>query len=152
MTATVPPASLYDASPNDVLTALRAATAAMHDSNSRLVAALEDIAQPAQMETVVLNPGNNGSYVYESRERFESPVMSIGLLNPNGITIYFSTVGSAAAGMRSPSAPPNSLIVLPISAQMIEVGANPTDLAANTAIVFLFRYFTVQPAFLGKGA
>lgn len=149
---TVPATSLYDASRDEVLIALRAATAQTIDLNHQLLSYLAQLEQPAQMETVVINPQNNGSYVTESREKVEWAVRSIGLLNPNNIPIYFSGVGSAAAAMRSPSAPPNSLIVLPISATYIEVGANPTDLGANTAVCFLLRYFTVQPAFLGKGA
>lgn len=145
-------ASLYDASRDEVLIALRAATQHTLTLNQQLLEYLAQLETPAQMETVVINDKNAGQYVVESRERFEQPVRSIGLLNPNNIPIYFSGIGSAAANMRSPSAPPNSLIVLPISAQMIEVGANPNDLGQNTAVCFLLRYFTVQQAFLGKGA
>lgn len=144
--------SLYDASRDEALIALRVVTARTLELNQQLLEYLAQLEQPAQMETVVINPNNNGAYIYESRERFEAPVRSIGILNPNAIPIYFSGIGSAAANMRSPSAPPNSLIVLPISAQMIEVGANPADLGSNTAVCFLLRFFTVQPAFLGKGA
>lgn len=133
----------------EMWTAQRAALHHMQSAHDRLYELIGQLQQPAQVETVVLTPQQ---FVWESRERWEKPTQSIGILNPNAIAVYFSTVGSAAPNLRSPSAPPNSLIVLPIAGTVIEVAADPTALGASTAVCFLLRYFTVQPAFLGKGA
>lgn len=152
---TRPTVELDPHAPDSLLEALvahHAATSQLLSQHDRLVDLVERLSTPAQVETVVINDRNNGQYTVESRERYELPVLSIGLLNPTSINIYFSGVGTASATTRAFAAPPNALIILPISAQMIEIAANPTDLGVNTAVVFLFRYFTVQPAFIGKGA
>jgi hypothetical protein len=130
------------------LVAQNAATHQLLSGHERLVDLIERMSRPAQMDCIVLTPAQP---TVESREKSGETVLSIGILNPNNINIYFSGTGTASAITRSPAAPPTSLIVLPIMAQMIEIAANPTDLGANTAICFLFRFFTVQPAFLGVG-
>ena len=113
---------------------------------------------PAQMTTVVLNSPSGpyqGSYVAELREQVAMPTLSVGVLNPiynpAGVNIYWSTTGSAKPGQYAFSCPAGCLMVLPVSAQVIEVGADPAVLLTNQAVVFVFRYYTVQPAFLGIG-
>ena len=134
------------------LIAQRAATQQLLDAHERMMAWLTAAETPAQVEAIAINDKNNGVYVFESRERFEMPTMSIGVLNPNSVAVFFSTIGSAAPNMRSYSCPPNCLIVLPIGAGQVELGCDPVVLGANTAVCFLLRFFTVQRAYLGKGA
>lgn len=140
----------------ETLIAHQAAAAQMQQAHDRLMDRLSAMEEPAQFETVVLNEliggTPSGTYTKELREKVQRPSLSIGILNPNSVTIFFSPIGSATAAARAYSVPPNCLLVLPMSVQWLEVGADPTVLLANAAVVFVWRYFTVQPAFLGKGA
>lgn len=109
--------------------------------------------QPAAIETITLTAGRP---VWRSDvgERLEA--LSIGLLNPTVIPVYLGIAGNTPtiAG-RSPSAPPRGLLVLPVDVRDVEVGADLSDpntaaaLGAGDATVFLLRFQTVQPAFLG---
>lgn len=101
---------------------------------------------PAAVETIVLTVSEP---VWSSDVGEGMEALSIGLLNPNSIEVYLGIGGnSASARGRSPSAPPKSLLVLPIDVRDLEVGANVADLTSD-AVVFLLRFPTVQPAFLG---
>ncbi|MCW2986726.1 MAG: hypothetical protein JWR63_4296 [Conexibacter sp.] len=75
---------------------------------------------------------------------------SLAVLNPNALTIYWGIGGaSPQPGQRAIAQPPKSLMVLPVRAQDFQVGASATDLAAGDAVVFLWRYETLERAFLG---
>lgn len=78
---------------------------------------------------------------------------SIGILNPNSVPIYLGIAGGRPlAANRAPAAPPNSLLVLPLAVEDIELGVDTADqgvLAAADAIVHVLRFKTAQPAFLG---
>lgn len=137
----------------ETLIAHAASAQQLREAHDRLMDRLAAMETPAQFDTVVLNSSDlPGVYTKELRERVQQPTLSLGVLNPNSINVYFSPTGTASPTARAFSVPPNAMLVLPISAQQVEVGCVPTDLGANTAVVFLWRYFTVQPAFLGKGA
>lgn len=83
---------------------------------------------------------------------------SIGVYNPTGATVYVALGGETPkAGKGCPSVPPNGFAVFPVAVQDLDVGIDPADaalVAAGTAglTVQLFRYWTVQPLALGKGA
>lgn len=75
---------------------------------------------------------------------------SIGVYNPTGIVIYWGIGGGMAEpGRKAISQPARSLLILPVAANSIEVGAAATDLAAGDAIVFVLRFRVVQAPFFG---
>jgi hypothetical protein len=79
---------------------------------------------------------------------------SIGIYNANPVVIYTSLGGvSAAPGRGALSVPPDSFVVLPFGMQEVELGVDP-DAAAladgSAAVVYLFRYLTVQPGSLSR--
>lgn len=131
------------------LVAQRAATAQLVAAHDRLMSRLEQLETPAQSFDVVIDAAHNP---VELRELVEPATLSIGVYNPNPLIVYFSTVGSAAPNMRSWSAPPNSLVIVPIGAGVVEFGADPALIGGTTIVAKFLRFFTVQPAFLGKGA
>jgi hypothetical protein len=144
----------------ETLVSHHAAAAQLREAHDRLMKRLAMMETPARVYPVVLGLPNAGAPALtqevEVREEVSEPTLSVGLLNPNAIPIYWSTTGTAQPSARAFSTPPNALLVLPISAQWVGVGASPTDLntvGVGVAVIsFLIRYFTVQPAFLGKGA
>lgn len=144
----------------ETLISHHAAAAQLREAHDRLMKRLSMMETPARVYPVVVGLPNAAAPALtqevEVREEVSEPTLSVGLLNPNAIPIYWSTTGTAQPAARAFSTPPNALLVLPISAQWVGVGANPADLntlGVGIAVVsFLIRYFTVQPAFLGKGA
>ena len=144
----------------ETLVSHHAAAAQLRQAHDRLMKRLAMMETPARIYPVVVGLPNAAAPALtqevELREEVAEPTLSVGLLNPNAIPIYWSVTGTAQPSARAFSTPPNALLVLPISAQWVGVGASPTDLntiGVGIAVVcFLIRYFTVQPAFLGKGA
>lgn len=136
------------------LVAQRAATQQLLDAHERMIDRLEALETPPMVEAIVIAPLSAAlpANPVESREKVARPTMSIGIYNPNNIIVYFSGIGSANANARAWSAPPNSLLVVPISAGVIELGCDPVALATlnQNVIVQLLRFYTVQPAFLGQ--
>lgn len=119
---------------------------ALIDRHAELVDVIKDLRQPADMELVVINDSNNGNYRWESRGEATTPSRSIGILNPGSVPIFVGLGGLASnlASARAPSCPPESVLVLPVMATFVELGADPTVLGTDTAIAFLFRFHTVQ--------
>jgi hypothetical protein len=100
---------------------------------------------PAQLREVSLSQTTP-----KARDEAGDTALSIGIYNPSPVTIYSTINGGAAeAGRDSLSFPPNSLVVLPLAVQDLELGADPTALAAGSITVYVLRYDSVQPAFLG---
>ena len=78
---------------------------------------------------------------------------SVGVYNPTSARIYLGIGGqSANAAGGSPSCPPQALLVLPVTVDMIEIGVDAADVAAGDAVVTLLFFPSVQPAFLGRSA
>jgi hypothetical protein len=122
----------------------REAAIAARQATDRLLEIAELQQTPPELRTIVINPGNNGQYVTLDKSRFEAK--SIGIVNPTGVVIYLGVGGvTATPGSRAISIPAQSVRVLPVAVRDLELGADPTQLLASTAIVFLFRYLTVQP-------
>jgi hypothetical protein len=116
----------------------------MHDANQRLVHIMQRLEQWAEreqeapeMHTVVINP---------SKRR----ARSIGIINP-GTAGVFVGIGGVGANptSRAPEVPPAGAMVIPVHVDyQLEVGCDPTVLGANSAVVYVFRYWTVQPLLL----
>jgi len=76
--------------------------------------------------------------------------LSIGVLNPSDVVIYWGIGGARAEpDGRSIAQPARSLMVLPLRAQDLALGADPADLAAGDVVLQLMRFATVQPCMLG---
>jgi hypothetical protein len=137
-------------------TTVSEAVASLHSTSGRLlevVTKLERIAELQQetpeMRTVVINPGNNG--VYQVIDRAAWPAKSIGIINPGAAPVFIGVGGvSARAGSRAPSCPGSSAMVLPVTARDLELGCDSAVLGADTAVVYVFRYVTVQSPSLGS--
>jgi hypothetical protein len=107
-----------------------------------------DQTAPADLDEIVLTTATPRVEL-EAR----NPFASLGILNPTAADIYVGVNGSARVGSRVPMCPAVSLLVLPISIQLVEFGVDPAFPAANGDVVlYVFRYRSVQPAFLGQAA
>jgi|SRR5947209_6555174 len=77
---------------------------------------------------------------------------SIGVLNPNSVNVYVGLdTGRADATSRSFPVPAETLMVLPFAVWDLTFGIDPADrgsVGASTAVVWAWRYKTVQPAFM----
>jgi hypothetical protein len=122
----------------------------LHERHSEL---LDRCLQPARMSTHTLTPSDPGDLDPGS---IDEPSLSLGVLNPNGCTIYLGLSGGTAS-LAAEGVPvgPNQLVVLPVAVAQLELAADPADLTAlggdQTALVFVFRFRQVQPAFIGVG-
>ncbi|MTD43857.1 hypothetical protein GKE82_05940 [Conexibacter sp. W3-3-2] len=78
--------------------------------------------------------------------------LSFAIYNPNDIVLFVGNDGSdPALGTRGGalSVPRRSMAVFPLFCRDLDIAAAPADLAAGDARVWIFRYETVQAAFLG---
>lgn len=108
---------------------------------------LEQLQEPARMVTIALDAVTP---IQLDRWRGEQPCRSVGVLNPTSVVTYLGVGGATPrAGNRAVPVAANSLLVLPIWSKDLEVGVDPTTLAGQTAVVFVLRWTTVQPAFFG---
>jgi hypothetical protein len=122
------------------------ATVSTKEAVNALLRALERRNRPAQMREVHLSADRP-----QATDEAGDTALSIGIYNPNPVTIYSSINGGAAGpGRDSLSFPPGSLVVLPLSCSDLTLGADPAELAAGDAHLFVLRFDTVQQAFLGQ--
>jgi hypothetical protein len=122
----------------------------LHERHAEL---LERCLQPARMSSHTLTPADP---VDLDPGSVDEPSLSLGVLNPNGCTIYLGlSGGTASQAAEGVPVGPNQLVVLPVAVAQLELGADPADLTAlggdQTALVFVFRFRQVQPAFIGVG-
>lgn len=126
----------------------------LHVAANRMMTAAERLLELAdlreqtpEMHTVVINAGNNGQYQVLDRSAWTA--RSIGVLNPGAATVFIGVGGSSAtAAALAPSCPGASALVLPVEAGDLNVGCDPVALGADTAVIWIFRYLTVQPLVL----
>lgn len=79
--------------------------------------------------------------------------LSFGIYNPSDIVIYVAGDGSDPADLERGGAlpvPGKSLLIWPAYCRDLDVAADPTDLAAGDARVWILRYETVQAASLAR--
>lgn len=148
----------FDRAQPTVITPSQAALEAISHAREASIAArqatdmLLEIARlretPPELRTVVINPGNNGQYVVTDASRFQAK--SIGVYNPGSAPVFLGIGGvSATPASRAPSCPGQAVIVLPVAVEDLELGCDPAVLLAATAVVYVFRYLTVQPLMIG---
>lgn len=117
--------------------ALKASTDALHDH-------LKRSCTPAEIRPLTLTAAR------PITTDLGGNCLSIGVLNPTLTPVYLGIGGATAApGAGAVSAPPKSLLVLPVPCGTLDVGGDPAILAGGDATVFLLRFATVQAAFLG---
>lgn len=130
------------------------AVKAMHDASmhmARTLARLEAMAalerETPEMRTVQINPGNNG--VYTALDKAAWTAKSIGILNPGSVAVYLGIGGASPnAQALAPSCPGSSSLILPVEVEDLQLGCDATSLGTSTALVFIFRFVTVQPLVL----
>jgi hypothetical protein len=76
---------------------------------------------------------------------------SVGFWNPNAFSVWAAIGqeipdGTASGAIEIPN---RSFMVIPAAVQDIELGVKAADIAAGQALIHVFRYWSVQPAFLG---
>ena len=99
---------------------------------------------PPEMRTIVINPGNVGSYTTLDQSRFEAK--SIGVLNVGAVPVFIGIGGvSATPNSRAPVCPGQAALTLPVLARNLEFGCDPAVLLGQTAVIYVFRFLTVQP-------
>jgi hypothetical protein len=134
------------------------AIASLHHSSQRLlevVSKMERIAllqqETPEMRTVIINPGGTTAGPYTTIDKAAWPAKSIGVINPGAAPVFIGIGGvSARPTSRAPSVPGGSAMVLPVTARDLELGCDPAVLLASTAVVYLFRYVSVQTPMLGS--
>jgi hypothetical protein len=132
----------------EALQAIHRGTAAHNLQLNALVRHFYSREQPPDMRTVVINPGDNGSY--QTIDRASWTASSIGILNPGAAPVYIGIAGvSATQQARAPSCPGGAALVLPVEAGDLWFGCDAATLAAATAVIYVFRYHTLQPLTLG---
>jgi hypothetical protein len=128
------------------------AVKSMHDHSARMAHILDrleqwaELAQEApEMHTVVINPGNNGAY--EVTDTSKRRAVSIGIINPGSANVFVGIGGtSARPSSRAAFVPGAGALILPVRVDYeLALGCDPAVLLANSAVVYVFRYQTVQP-------
>jgi hypothetical protein len=103
------------------------------------------LTEPAQPTFITLTAQTPRKRAYERG----LTTASFGVLNTTGVTVLVGIGGEPATTQaRAIAVPPESLLVLPVAVGEVEI-ATEAALGEDTAVVHLFRYRTVQPAFLG---
>lgn len=150
--ASTPQPSLYEfATEQEKLWQSVIANQALHrellDGHKKLVELIAMLEHPAQLSPLGFTQQQQ---VIEDRERWEWATRSIGLYNPAGApgNVQFNGAGTATAADAF-IVPAGKLLVVPISAQTIECASMAALGAGQSHYAFLFRFFSVQPAYLG---
>jgi hypothetical protein len=123
----------------------------VHQANQAMamqIGRLEQLArlqeQPPELKVVVINEGNNGQY--QAIDRNPWAARSLGVLNPGSTNVFVGVGGiSARPTSRAPVVPGGGALVLPVESKDIEYGCDPAVLLGATAVIYVFRYVTVQP-------
>lgn len=126
----------------------REAAFAARQATDKLLEIFQLRETPPELRTIVINPGNNGQYVTTDACRFQAK--SIGVYNPGSAPVFLGIGGvSATPNSRAPSCPGQAAIVLPVAVEDLELGCDPAVLLAASAVVYVFRYLTVQALMIG---
>lgn len=139
-----PAKPVHLASAHELLITSQRTALSTQEAVDRLVKLTQDREKPARLSSLTLtaaSPMQNDDVGEDSR--------SFGVYNPSDVTVYLGQGMPARPGVGALSVPPRSLLVLPVPAAGIDVGADPIELAAGAVTVWLLRYSTVQAAFLG---
>jgi hypothetical protein len=113
----------------------------MHDAQRRAN-------RPAQLHPITFE---GAAKKYIRRSEHPPAARSIGIVNPVELSIYVGLSGERAApNSRAFVVPPKSAMVVPVAVDKFDVGVDPAVLGEESATIFLLRFETVQPFFLGS--
>lgn len=105
--------------------------------------------EPAHLRTLTFS-GEGEHPLLTHRDEHGPMALSIGIVNPTAVRIYLGLSGEKAQpGNHAFVVPKEAAMVIPVAVGKLEIGADPTDLGANSATIFRLRFETVQPFFLG---
>lgn len=108
---------------------------------------LKDHNRPADLRVIVLEQGRP---VYRDDVGDALAARSIGVINPSPQEVRIGVGGiSTSDSGRAIPVPAAGAMVMPVAAQDLEIGATAADLAAGPIVVYLLRFKTVQPFFMG---
>jgi hypothetical protein len=103
---------------------------------------------PAQLHPITF-VGANKQYVHRSSH--PPRALSVGIVNPEELTIYVGLSGERAApNSHAFLVPPKAAMVVPVEVDKFDIGVDPEALKEGSATIFLLRFQTVQPFFVGK--
>ena len=106
---------------------------------------VEAATTPASLHPLTLTPARPET-THDSKD-FSA---AVGLINPLPNRVFLGLGGARGrAGAGALEVPAARMIVLPVSAADIEVGAEPGELPDGDSRLFLLRFKTAQPAFVG---
>ena len=88
--------------------------------------------------------GASGVYFAVDEPQGE-PARSITIYNPTINVPAYVGIGGTDPTSAAGALPVAQFLTIPLQADVIKVGFNPTDLLANSATIFVFRWATVQP-------
>jgi hypothetical protein len=107
---------------------------------------LTGVTRPAERRTVRFPNGQ--LRVYDQDDRVAP---SVGFYNPNAFSVFAALGGEIPDGTQTGAfeITGNSFVVVPVGVQDLELGVRAADIGVNSALVHVFRYWSVQPAFFG---
>jgi hypothetical protein len=107
---------------------------------------LTGVTRPAERRTVRFIAGQTRVWDQDARV-----APSVGFYNPNAFSVFAALGGEIPDGTMTGAfeVTGNSFIVVPVGVQDLELGVRAADLGGNSALVHVFRFWTVQPAFFG---
>jgi hypothetical protein len=119
----------------------------MQSATERLLELERARQTPPEFHTLFID----GTIGYTKVQRSQWEAKSIGILNPTTVNIILGIGGvTARPTSRAPSCPPQTLMVLPVRAYDLELGCDPAQLLALTAVFYVMRFQAVQPAFMAR--
>lgn len=117
----------------------------------RVISRLEQLfqlqEQTPEFRAIQIPSPVNGSYTVTDQSPWIAK--SIGILNPSSAAVYLG-IGGSSPNLQAlaPSCPASSSLVLPVEVQNLQLACEEADLGGDTAIIFLFRFVTVEPLVL----
>jgi hypothetical protein len=111
---------------------------------------LTGITRPAERRLVTL--GASAPNSLRKMDQDGRVAASIGFYNPQAYSIFVGVGGEIPDGSQTGAieVPGNTLMVIPVAVQDVELGVKAADVAAGIAIVHLFRFWSLQPAYMGS--
>jgi hypothetical protein len=148
----------FPESPADVEKSTRQAIVSLHTHThgvrcllEELVGLVRETVTPPQISQVTLTAAAP-SVLDDSHRNVQSA--SLGIFNPTAVPVVVAWDGRRATRQGlGQVVPATSLVVLPVAAADVEIGVDPADAAPlvdGDVVITLFRYRTVQAAYLSQ--
>lgn len=111
---------------------------------------LVGVTRPAERRIITL--GASAPYSLRKVDQDGRVCPSIGFYNPQAYSVWAGVGGEIPDGAQTGAIeiPGNTLMVIPVAVQDLELGVKAADVAAGLAMVHVFRFWTLQPAYMGS--